>query len=317
MSSGGKTRRTKFTSSHRPSGERKVSGRFLDANRLQEELAHHGCTPEQIEQGLGELKDHDKESARINCGRLIDRPCCQFWRKGHRIVGRDSSAACFRGSTNPLEGASLSLRVLNPSLRKVELWRRFTNIAACPAATAKQKTARSIAAITVNKLRGMPRRRDYCQCGHANCASPIPMERVLFRYQLTEAIFLSPGEVTIHCTSAEQLYQQVELLAKALQEHSDDLWKRVEPGCCRGVRSRAKFLPVRISEKCLTRSSRLSLPQSSQAAAQAGDGSEPCLFACCSTHFSKPGERPRRYRTAKTTSSGMRSGPGDDSFELR
>ena len=47
------------------SGERKVSGRFLDANRLQEELAHHGCTPEQIQKGLGELKDERKPSARI------------------------------------------------------------------------------------------------------------------------------------------------------------------------------------------------------------------------------------------------------------
>jgi hypothetical protein len=49
-----------------PSGERKVSGRFLDANRLHEELVHHGCTPEQIAKGLGELKDEDKQSARIN-----------------------------------------------------------------------------------------------------------------------------------------------------------------------------------------------------------------------------------------------------------
>jgi hypothetical protein len=85
--------------------------------------------------------------------------------------------------------------------------------------------------------------RDYCQCGHANCASPIPMERVLFRYQLTEAIFLSPGEVTIHCTSAEQLYQQVELLAKALQEHSDDLWKRVEPAAVRRPAQSEVFAP--------------------------------------------------------------------------
>jgi len=47
------------------SGERKVSGRFLDASRLQEELVHHGCTAEQIEKGLGELKDQQKECARI------------------------------------------------------------------------------------------------------------------------------------------------------------------------------------------------------------------------------------------------------------
>lgn len=48
------------------SGERKVSGRFLDAHRLHEELAHHGCTPEQIEKGLVELKDQAKQSARIS-----------------------------------------------------------------------------------------------------------------------------------------------------------------------------------------------------------------------------------------------------------
>ena len=47
------------------SGERKVSGRFLDANRLQEELTHHGCTPEQIERGMGELTVSGHESARI------------------------------------------------------------------------------------------------------------------------------------------------------------------------------------------------------------------------------------------------------------
>jgi len=71
--------------------------------------------------------------------------------------------------------------------------------------------------------------RDYCQCGHANCASAIPMERSLFQYQLSDAIFLSPGQVTIQCTSVEQLYQQVDLLAKTLRERTDDLWKRVEP----------------------------------------------------------------------------------------
>jgi len=55
------------------------------------------------------------------------------------------------------------------------------------------------------------------------------MERSLFQYQLSDAIFLSPGQVTIQCTSVEQLYQQVELLAKTLRERADDLWKRVEP----------------------------------------------------------------------------------------
>jgi hypothetical protein len=72
--------------------------------------------------------------------------------------------------------------------------------------------------------------RDYCQCGHGSCASPIPLERALFQYQLSEAIFLSPGQVTIHCTTVEQLCQQVEFLAKALLERSDELRKRVEPG---------------------------------------------------------------------------------------
>ena len=46
-------------------GERKVGGRFLDAHRLQEELQHHGCTAEQIQRGMGELKDGGKEFARI------------------------------------------------------------------------------------------------------------------------------------------------------------------------------------------------------------------------------------------------------------
>lgn len=48
------------------SGERKVAGRFLDTNRLHEELVHHGCTPEQIEKGLGELKEQQNQSARIS-----------------------------------------------------------------------------------------------------------------------------------------------------------------------------------------------------------------------------------------------------------
>ena len=71
--------------------------------------------------------------------------------------------------------------------------------------------------------------RDYCQCGHAGCVSQIPMDRTLFQFQLSDAVFLGPGQVTIQCTSAEQLYREVESLAKALREHSDDLWKRVEP----------------------------------------------------------------------------------------
>jgi len=71
--------------------------------------------------------------------------------------------------------------------------------------------------------------RDYCQCGHAGCASPVPMERGLFQFQLSDAIYLSPGQVTIQCTTVEHLSQQIELLARALRECSDDLWKRVEP----------------------------------------------------------------------------------------
>jgi len=55
------------------------------------------------------------------------------------------------------------------------------------------------------------------------------MERTLFQFQLSDAIFLSPGQVTIQCTSAEQLFQQVELLAKTLRERSEDVWKRLEP----------------------------------------------------------------------------------------
>lgn len=48
------------------SGERKVAGRFLDAARLHEELVHHGCTPEQIEKSMGELKSEQNQSARIS-----------------------------------------------------------------------------------------------------------------------------------------------------------------------------------------------------------------------------------------------------------
>jgi len=55
------------------------------------------------------------------------------------------------------------------------------------------------------------------------------MERGLFQLQLSDAIYLSPGQVTIQCTTVEHLSQQVELLAKALRDCSDDLWKRVEP----------------------------------------------------------------------------------------
>jgi hypothetical protein len=48
------------------SGERKVAGRFLDTARLHEELVHHGCSPEQIEKGMGELKNLQNHSARIS-----------------------------------------------------------------------------------------------------------------------------------------------------------------------------------------------------------------------------------------------------------
>jgi hypothetical protein len=48
------------------SGDRKVAGRFLDASRLEDELTKHGCTPEQIKNGIGQLKDEQKESARIS-----------------------------------------------------------------------------------------------------------------------------------------------------------------------------------------------------------------------------------------------------------
>lgn len=71
--------------------------------------------------------------------------------------------------------------------------------------------------------------RDYCQCGHTGCASQIPLGGTLFDYQLSDTVFLAPGQVTIHCTSAEQLCHDLELLAKALRERLDDLWKRVEP----------------------------------------------------------------------------------------
>jgi hypothetical protein len=71
--------------------------------------------------------------------------------------------------------------------------------------------------------------RDYCQCGHGSCVSQVPFDQGVFQYQLSEAIFLTPGQVTIHCTTIDQLYQQVEFLAKSLREHSDDLWKRVAP----------------------------------------------------------------------------------------
>jgi hypothetical protein len=55
------------------------------------------------------------------------------------------------------------------------------------------------------------------------------MERGLFQFQLSDAIYLSPGQVTIQCTTVEHLSQQVELLANALRECSDDLWRRLEP----------------------------------------------------------------------------------------
>jgi len=71
--------------------------------------------------------------------------------------------------------------------------------------------------------------RDYCQCGHGSCASQVPIDQSLFQYQFSDTIFLTPGQVTIHCTNIDQLFQQVEFLAKALREHSDDLWKRVAP----------------------------------------------------------------------------------------
>ncbi len=37
--------------------ERQVAGQFLDEQRLQVELQQHGCTPEQIEQGLQDIKN--------------------------------------------------------------------------------------------------------------------------------------------------------------------------------------------------------------------------------------------------------------------
>ncbi|MFL6414444.1 MAG: hypothetical protein ACJ74Y_02100 [Bryobacteraceae bacterium] len=57
----------------------------------------------------------------------------------------------------------------------------------------------------------------------------MPIDQSLFQYQFSDTIFLTPGQVTIQCTNIDQLYQQLEFLAKALREHSDDLWKRVAP----------------------------------------------------------------------------------------
>lgn len=59
-------------------------------------------------------------------------------------------------STDPLEGIPTPPRT-RLAIEKGELWRRYINIAACPAAIAKQKMVRSIAASTANKRRGMLR----------------------------------------------------------------------------------------------------------------------------------------------------------------
>jgi hypothetical protein len=68
--------------------------------------------------------------------------------------------------------------------------------------------------------------RDYCQCGHAGCVVPANLG---LDAQLTQAISLSPGQVTIHCSTVDQLAEQLRVLAKALVDHSEDVRMRVEP----------------------------------------------------------------------------------------
>lgn len=71
--------------------------------------------------------------------------------------------------------------------------------------------------------------RDYCQCGHGSCVSPIPLDQALFQYQLNDAIFVSPGQVTIQCTTFEQLAYQLDLLSKVVREQPEDLRRKIEP----------------------------------------------------------------------------------------
>jgi hypothetical protein len=68
--------------------------------------------------------------------------------------------------------------------------------------------------------------RDYCQCGHAGCAFPATAG---LDAQLTDAISLSPGQVTIQCSSLEHLSEQLRVLSKAVADHSEDMRMRVEP----------------------------------------------------------------------------------------
>jgi hypothetical protein len=45
--------------------DRKAAGQFLDDKRLQVELQQHGCTPEQIEKGLSQMKNEQSGSIDI------------------------------------------------------------------------------------------------------------------------------------------------------------------------------------------------------------------------------------------------------------
>ena len=70
--------------------------------------------------------------------------------------------------------------------------------------------------------------RDYCQCGHGTCALTAWSYDTPGNMPATEAIHFRPGQVTIQCSSLEQLSEQLRLLVKALAEHSEELRGKVE-----------------------------------------------------------------------------------------
>jgi hypothetical protein len=90
--------------------------------------------------------------------------------------------------------------------------------------------------------------RDYCQCGHGTCATGSPLGDTVADADLTEAICFGPGQVTIQCSSVEQLSEQLRRLSAVLLEHSEELRQKLEGSPARrpaGVETRAFSASVR------------------------------------------------------------------------
>jgi hypothetical protein len=70
--------------------------------------------------------------------------------------------------------------------------------------------------------------KDYCQCGHATCATPdcggIPVASL----GLPDSISLMPGCLTVEYYTVEHLSEQLALLSRTLDDNYEGLRARIE-----------------------------------------------------------------------------------------